>query len=144
MTWSGRHRTFLRDVEEQYARVAVGELEEDLLEVEHDVGDILDHARERGELVHGALDLDAGDGGAFQRGEQHAAQRVAEGMAVAGLEGFGDELGVIALGYGFVFRQTIGHFETTEADWHLIFSLAGLPECPRLPARPPDQQPEWR
>jgi hypothetical protein len=78
------------------------------------------------EFVHGAFELDAGDGGAFQRGEEDAAQGVAEGVTVTGFKGFGDELGVVAFGDGFVFRQTIGHFETTEADRHL-FLLAGLP-----------------
>ena len=121
----------LVDVEEEDARLAVGELEEDLLEVEHDVGDIFDHAGKRGEFMHGAFELDAGDGGAFQRGKEHAAQGVAEGVAVAGLKGFGDELGVVAFGGGLVFCQTIGHFETTETDGHLISPWLGYPNAPR-------------
>src|SRR5690348_6002806 len=38
------------------------QLDGDLLEVEDDVGGILDHAGNRGELVEDALDLDGGDG----------------------------------------------------------------------------------
>ncbi len=49
----------------------------DLLHVEHDVGDVLAHARDGGEFVQHALDLDRGDGGTLQRRQQHAAQRVA-------------------------------------------------------------------
>jgi len=101
-------------------RIAVGELEEDLLQVEHDVGDVFRHAGQRAEFVHSTFELDAGDGGAFQRGEEHAAQGVAEGVSVTGFKGFGNKLGVVALGGGFVFGQTIRHFETTEADRHLF------------------------
>ena len=76
---AGGDRAFLGHVEEQDARVAVREFEEDLLEVEDDVGDIFRDAGQRAEFMDGALELDAGDGGAFQRGEEHAAQRVTEG-----------------------------------------------------------------
>ena len=47
-----------------------------------------------GELVLCAGDFHSGDGGAFQRRKQHAAQRIADGVAVAGLKRLGDELGV--------------------------------------------------
>ena len=46
------------------------------------------------EFVLRAVDLDGGDGGAFERGEQHAAEGVADGVAVTGLKRLGDELGV--------------------------------------------------
>ena len=39
-------------------------------------------------------DLDRGNGRAFERGEQHAAERVADGVTVAGFKRLGDELGV--------------------------------------------------
>src|SRR6266436_607998 len=38
----------------------------DALDVEDDVGDVLQHARKRGELMQHALDLHRGDGGALQ------------------------------------------------------------------------------
>src|SRR5205814_1000861 len=57
-----------------------------VLEVEQDVGHVLADAGERRELVRDALDLDRGDGGALERREQHAAQRVAEGVAEAAVE----------------------------------------------------------
>ena len=58
----------------------------EVLEVEDDVGDVLADARERRELVRDALDLHRGDGGALERREQHAAQRVAERVAEAAVE----------------------------------------------------------
>ena len=64
---------------------------DEVLEVEDDVGDVLAHARQRRELVRGALDLHRGDGGALQRGEQHAAQRVAERVTEAAVERLDDE-----------------------------------------------------
>ena len=61
-------------------------LERDLLQVEDDVGRVLDHARDRRELVQHAVDLDRGDRRALDRGEQHAAQRVADRRAEPALE----------------------------------------------------------
>jgi hypothetical protein len=69
-------------------------LELDFLQVQDDVGHVLDHAVNGGEFVHGAIHLDGGDGRAFERGEQHAAQRVADGVAVTGFKRVGDEFGV--------------------------------------------------
>ena len=65
----------------------------DALDVEHDVGHVLEHARQRGEFVQHALDLDRGDRRALQRGQQHAAQRIAERQAEAALERLGDNGG---------------------------------------------------
>ncbi len=84
----------LVDGEQQGLRLAGVRLEHDLLEVQHDVGDIFHHALNGGELVHRAVNLDGGDGGAFEGGKQHAAQGVANGVAVTGFKRFGDELGV--------------------------------------------------
>src|ERR671920_643920 len=61
------------------------------LEVQDDLGDVLLDARHGGELVQGALDADAGDSSAGDRGEQRAPQGVAEGVTEAGLEGLDDE-----------------------------------------------------
>ena len=66
-------------------------LDGDFLDVEDDVGHILAHAGDRGEFVQHAVDLHGLDGGALQRGEQHAAQRIAEGEAEAALERLGDD-----------------------------------------------------
>ena len=97
-------------------------LEQDLLQVQNDVGHVLDHAVNGGEFVHRAVDLDGGDGRAFERGEQHAAQRVADGVAVTGFKRFGDEFGVGVGGGCFFLVQPLGHFETSETNWHIFLS----------------------
>jgi hypothetical protein len=56
--------------------------------------------------VHHAVDLDGGDGGALQRAEQHAAEGVAEGDAVAALQRFGDDAG-LALGIGALLDERL-------------------------------------
>ena len=66
-------------------------LERELLDVEHDVGDVLADPRQAAELVEHAFDADCGDRGALQRREQHAAQAVAQRHAEATLERLGDE-----------------------------------------------------
>src|SRR5438552_4744418 len=75
----------LRDVHLDLGGVAV-EARNEVLQVEDDVGDVLPDAGKRRELVRGALDLDRGDRGALERGEQHAAQRVAERVTEAAVE----------------------------------------------------------
>src|SRR5665647_2028660 len=64
---------------------------DEVLQVENDVGHVLAHARERGELVRGPLNLHRGDSGALQRGEQHASQRVTERVSEAAVERLDDE-----------------------------------------------------
>ena len=72
----------------------VGRLEQDFLEVQDDVGHVLDDVGDGRELVQRALDLDRRDGRALQRREEHAAQRVAERDAEAALERLAGELAV--------------------------------------------------
>ena len=71
-----------------------GVLDHQALDVEDDVGHVLDDAGDGADLVLHALDLDARDGAAFQAGQQDAAQAVADGHAEAALERLGDELAV--------------------------------------------------
>jgi hypothetical protein len=58
----------------------------DLLEVEDDVGDVLLHPRDRGELVGNALDPHARDSGPGKGRQQHSPQRVAERVAEAAVK----------------------------------------------------------
>jgi hypothetical protein len=62
------------------------DLEGNLLQVEDDVGGVFDHARNRAEFVLHAFDAHGGDGRAFNRAQQHAAQAVADGGAEPALE----------------------------------------------------------
>src|SRR6201995_2752117 len=65
----------------------------EFLQVQDDVGDILLHPRNGGELVQDALDPDAGDGRARNRGQERAPERVADGVAEARLQRLDDEPG---------------------------------------------------
>ena len=76
------------------ARLLAVVLHHQRLDVEHDVGDVLDHAGQGGEFVLGAVQLDLRDRAAFQAGQEDAPQAVADGHAEAALEGLGDELAV--------------------------------------------------
>ena len=85
----GHARAFLL---QHHALHALGMLaERDLLDVEDDVGHVLAHAGDRGELVQHAVDMHRGDGRALKRGQQHAAKRVAERQPEAALERLGDD-----------------------------------------------------
>ena len=70
---------------------------DDALEVEDDVGDVLLDALDRRELVRHALDAHARDGRAGERGEQYAAQRVAERVAEAAIERLDRERATVLL-----------------------------------------------
>ena len=77
------------------------------------------------DLVLHALDLDAGDGAAFQAGQQDAAQAVADGHAEAALERLGDELAVGVGQRGAVADHAVGQFQTTPSDSHESASSSG-------------------
>ncbi len=62
------------------------EQDDEVLEVEDDVGDVLADTGERRELVGDALDLDRGYRRPLERREQHPAKRVAEGVTEAAIE----------------------------------------------------------
>jgi hypothetical protein len=109
----------------------------DLLHVEHDVGHVLAHAREAREFVQHALDLDRGDGGALQRGQEHAAQRVAERQAEAPLQRLGHERRLatrIAAAGGF-FSSALGFFISCQ-----FFALTAMvfPWALETPNAPPN------
>ena len=110
------------------ASFVVGRLEFHLLEIEDDVGDVFDHAGEAGEFVWRAFDAHGGDGGAFEGGEQDAAEGIADGVAVTGFKRLGDEFGVGFCGRGLVFDEGLRHLESSETNWHVFYNLfAGFP-----------------
>ena len=78
------------------------------LEVQHDIGHVLHDARQGSEFMLRARDLDRGDGGAFERREQHAAEGIADRVAIAGFKRLGDKLGVGFSGRALVFREGFG------------------------------------
>ena len=76
----GDHARLIGAQINRLGRIAV-QAEGNLLQVEDDVGRILHHSGDRLELVQHAFDLDRGNRGALDGGQQHAAQRVADGGA---------------------------------------------------------------
>ena len=108
----GGDGAFLVHGDDQVADLVIVRFEFHLLQVEDDLGDVLDHVRERLKLVRGAVDLDGGDGRALERGVEHAPERIADGVAVTGLEGLRDELGVSVSAAVLVLGEGLGHFET--------------------------------
>ena len=88
------HHAFARLLERERRFVAVVHLQHDALQVQQNVDDVFLHAVDRRVLVQHAGHLDLGRGEAGHRGEQRAAQRVAERVAVAALERLHREPGV--------------------------------------------------
>ena len=65
-----------------------------LLQIEDDVGDVLDHPGDGGELVQHTLDLHRRHCGPLDRGEQDPAHGVTDGGGEAALERLRDEAAV--------------------------------------------------
>ena len=97
------------DVQHRFVHVR-GEHERQLLEALDDLVDVLHHAGNGLMLVDHAVQAERPHGGAAQRREQHAPQRVAEGVAVAALEGLEAEFG----GVGVVLA--LRHFDDVRTD----------------------------
>jgi hypothetical protein len=100
-------------VHAQDLRTLAVQAQPDLLQVQHDVGDVLHHARDRRELVQHAADLHRGDRGALERREQHAPQRVAEREPEPALERLAGELAV-GLAAGGVRLQLAGRISSRQ------------------------------
>jgi hypothetical protein len=121
----------------------------DRLHVEHDVGHVLAHTRDRGELVQDSVDLDAGHRRALERGQQDPAKRVAERQAESALQRLGHDLrqalGIVArLNVELVrldqFRPVLLQHGCALMTWKLCRDRSGksrsrYPISPR-PARP--------
>ena len=120
---AGGDRAFLVDLDVEFERFALVGDEENLLQVQHDVGDVFDDAVDGLELVVHAVDLDGADGGAVNGAEEHAAKGVADRVAVAGLERLGDELGEGGGGALFNLREFGGEFEFSETLGHGMSEL---------------------
>ncbi len=104
---------FLVGRKQKGVRVATVGLEQYLFQVENDLRDILDHAGNGSELVSRAIDLHRGDGRSLEGTEQHATHGIADGMAVTGFQGLGNESGIGIGGARLVASQRLGHFKTT-------------------------------
>ena len=109
-----RDHTFFFNFDGKDARFFFIVAEFNLLEVENDVGDILDHSRKTRELMLHAGNFHRSNGSTLKRGEQDAAQRVTDRVAVAALKRFCDKLRV-SVGCGIlVANETIWKLETSK------------------------------
>ena len=116
---AGHHAALVALDADDLGRFAVV-LDDQRLDVEHDVGHVFDHAGQRGELVLRALDLDLRDRTAFQAGKQNPPQAVADGRAEAALERFGDELAVGRRSSDLVIaNHRAGKFQPTPSNMHM-------------------------
>ncbi len=80
------HFTGLVHPQVQRLRIVDVQFQRNLLEIEDDVGRVLDDSGDRRELVEHPVDLDRGDRGALDRREQHAADGIADRRAEPALE----------------------------------------------------------
>ena len=92
---SGGHRTFALFAQAQGDFVAVVQLENHALEVEQNVDDIFLHAVNRRVLVQNSGNRHFGSGMAYHRGQQNAAQCIAQCVAIAALEWLQRDFGTV-------------------------------------------------
>ncbi len=93
----------------------------DVLDVQDDVRDVLHHTIDAGELVRSVLNLDSGNGGAFQAGQQDATQAVADGGPEAAFERLDRKLTVSRRVVG-VRDDPMRQFKSAPSDSHDWFS----------------------
>src|SRR5262245_12118381 len=108
------------------------ELQWDLLQVEDDIGRILDHSGNWRKLVEDAVDLDSSNGRAFYRGQQYTTQGVADRRAEPSLERLGIEPPE-SIGECFPFElETLGTLKTFPehgTSFRLWAGSPGLQTC---------------
>src|SRR5699024_12190110 len=81
--------------EVHHGRLIVLRGDDEVRDVEDDLGDVLLDAGDGAELVQHAVDADRGDRGAGDGGQQRTTQGVAEGVAETRLERLDDEPGAV-------------------------------------------------
>ena len=118
------HLTGVIHLEAGDAGAFADHLERDLLEVEDDVGGVLDHAGNGAEFVRDAFDADGGDGRAFDRAEQHAAQTGSDGGSESTLERLRGEHAVALVSVSVLATNRFGFWKPLNIDCYLV-SLVG-------------------
>src|SRR5690606_38004695 len=101
----GRDHALAFFAQDQGDVFAVMQLENHALEVKQDVDHVFAYARDGGVFVHDARDLDFGRRVAGHGRQQDAAQRIAQSVAIAALEGLHDHASAI-FADGFDFDRT--------------------------------------
>ncbi len=101
--------------------------DDELLDVEDQVGDVLLDARHGGELVQDPVDADAGDSGTGDGGEEGATEGVAERVAEAGLQRLDDEPRAVLVDNLFGQRGTLSdqHGDVSFSRGRPLFDVLG-------------------
>jgi hypothetical protein len=126
---AGRHNALAGGLDMDGLGLLAVELGNDALDIEDDLGHVLLHTRNGGKLMLDTGDLDGGHRGAGQRGQQDSAQGVAQGGAVAALQGLHHILAVGAVARNFL---------TFDAGLLDFYHNAMIPSFSRRRARPSD------
>src|SRR5437016_14452016 len=90
------------------------------LKIENDVGYVLNHPGQCGELVLRTLNFYCGDRCAFERRKQDTSEAVPNGVAVDGFARHGYELYIRSYGYAVTFRESLRHFKRPVNDCHYL------------------------
>jgi hypothetical protein len=96
----------------QVADLVIVRLELNLFQIEDYIRHVFNDVGECLKFVLRTADFHRGDRRSLQRAEQDTAQRVADGVTIAGFKRFGDKLGVNRTGARIFFDERLGHFET--------------------------------
>ena len=103
-------------------------LDHETLHGEDDIGHVLEHALDGGELVEGARHLDLGDSTALETRQQHPPQTVADGRAEAALEWLGNELAIGSRKRFLIGHNRAGELEASPTNMHAELLLATTKE----------------
>jgi hypothetical protein len=114
-----RYHAALVTVDANGARLLAGVLYDQALDVQNDVGDVLDDARDRADFVLNALDLEARDRASLQAGQQDPAQAIADSHAEAAFERLRVEPAVGVCEGAAVGHEPRGQFQTSPSDTHV-------------------------
>ena len=93
-------------------------LDHQQLDVQDQVGDVVDHAGNRGKLVLDAQDLDLGDRAPLEAGEENPPQAVADGVAEPAFERFDVKLAERVGQRLAVADDPAGQFEASPTNTH--------------------------
>src|SRR6266436_3146558 len=95
------------------ARFVVDRFKFYLLQIQDDVGYVLNDPGEGSKLVLRPSNPNGSNSSSFQRRQKNSAQRVANGVAIPCLKRFGDEFGVGFSCASLIFSEAFRHLETS-------------------------------
>ena len=109
--WRCRHRALPVHAQNQALGLVRVQAQTDLLKIQNDVGNVLQHAVDGGKLMLHAGDFHRDKGRPLQGGQKDAPHGVADGGAVAPLQRLANKLAVRAAGRLFLTQNLVGLHE---------------------------------